>query len=72
MWVDNIKMDLRATEWSGMDLIEMAQDRDQWRALVNTVMKPSGSLKCWEFPFISHRMFGLIPMEDRNMVNMYT
>jgi hypothetical protein len=37
-WVDNIKMDLRAIRWGGMDWIELAQDRDQWRALVNTVM----------------------------------
>jgi hypothetical protein len=36
-WVD-IKMDLRETGWDGMDWIDMAQDRDQWRALVNTVM----------------------------------
>jgi hypothetical protein len=37
-WVDNIKMDLRETGWDGMDWIELAQDREQWRALVNTVM----------------------------------
>jgi hypothetical protein len=37
-WVDNIKMDLREIEWDGMDLIELAQDRGQWRALVNTVI----------------------------------
>jgi hypothetical protein len=37
-WVDNIKMDLRAIVWDGMDWIDLAQDRDQWRALVNTVM----------------------------------
>jgi hypothetical protein len=37
--VDNIKMDLRKIGWGGMDWIEMAQDRDQCRALVNTVMK---------------------------------
>jgi hypothetical protein len=37
-WVDNIKMDLRDTEWGDMDWIDLAQDRDQWRALVNTVM----------------------------------
>jgi hypothetical protein len=37
-WVDNIKMDLREIEWDGMDWLELAQDRDQWRALVNTVM----------------------------------
>jgi hypothetical protein len=36
--VDNIKMDLREIEWDGRDWIELAQDRDQWRALVNTVM----------------------------------
>jgi hypothetical protein len=37
-WVDNIKMDLGEIGWDGMDWIEVAQDRDQWRALVNTVM----------------------------------
>jgi hypothetical protein len=36
--VDNIKMDLRETGWVGMDWIELAQDKDQWRALVNTAM----------------------------------
>jgi hypothetical protein len=37
-WVDNIKMDLTEIGWYGVDWIELAQDRDQWRALVNTVM----------------------------------
>jgi hypothetical protein len=37
-WVDNIKMDLRETGWDGVDWIDLAQNRDQWRALVNTVM----------------------------------
>jgi hypothetical protein len=37
-WVDNIKMDLREIGWDRMDWIDLAQDRDQWRALVNTVM----------------------------------
>jgi hypothetical protein len=37
-WVDNIKMDLREIGWDGVDWIELAQDRDQWRAFVNTVM----------------------------------
>jgi hypothetical protein len=36
-WVDNIKMNLRGMVWGGMDWIELALDRDQWRALVNTV-----------------------------------
>jgi hypothetical protein len=38
-WVDNIRMDLRETGWDGMDCIYLAQDRDQWRALVNTAVK---------------------------------
>jgi hypothetical protein len=37
-WVDNIKRDLREVGWDGMDWIDLAQDMDQWRALVNTVM----------------------------------
>jgi hypothetical protein len=37
-WVDNIKIDLREIGWDGMDWIDLAQDRDQWRALVNTAM----------------------------------
>jgi hypothetical protein len=35
---DNIKMDVREIGWGGMDWIDLAQDRDQWRALVNTVL----------------------------------
>jgi hypothetical protein len=37
-WVDNIKVDLREMGWDGVDWIDLAQDRDQWRALVNMVM----------------------------------
>jgi hypothetical protein len=37
-WVDNIKMDLTEIGWDGVDWIDMAQDRDQWRALVNAVL----------------------------------
>jgi hypothetical protein len=37
-WVDNIKINLKKIQWGGMDWIDLAQDRDQWRALVNTVM----------------------------------
>jgi hypothetical protein len=36
-WVDNVKMDLMEIGWGGMDWIDLAQDRDQWRALVSTV-----------------------------------
>jgi transcription termination factor 2 len=44
-WVDNIKMDLREVGWDGVDWIELAQDRDRWRALVNTVMNLRVPLK---------------------------
>jgi hypothetical protein len=37
-WVDNIKMDLRQVGWDGVDWIDMAEDSDRWRALVNTVL----------------------------------
>jgi hypothetical protein len=37
--VDNIKIYLREIEWDGMDWIDLAQDRDQWRALVKMVMR---------------------------------
>jgi hypothetical protein len=36
--VDNIKMDLREVGWDGMDWIDPAENRNRWRALVNTVM----------------------------------
>jgi hypothetical protein len=37
-WEDSIKMDLRETVFGDVDFIYLAQDRDRWRALVNTVM----------------------------------
>jgi hypothetical protein len=39
-WGGNIKMDLGEIGWDGMDWIDLAQDRNQWRA--------PGSIKCWE------------------------
>jgi hypothetical protein len=40
-WVDNVKMDLGEIGWNGVVWIGLAQDRNKWRALVN-------SIKCWE------------------------
>jgi hypothetical protein len=37
-WMDNIKIDHREIGWDRVDWIDMAQDRDQWRAPVNTVL----------------------------------
>jgi len=37
-WEDNIKMDLQEVGCGGMDWIDLAQERDRWRALVNAVM----------------------------------
>jgi hypothetical protein len=36
--VDNIKMNLAEMEWGGLDFIDVAQDRDNWRAFVSAVM----------------------------------
>jgi hypothetical protein len=43
-------MDLREIGKGGIDCIDLAQDKDQWRALVNMVMNLSGSVKCSEVP----------------------
>jgi hypothetical protein len=37
-WMDNIRIDLRETGCDGLHWVDLAQNRDQWRALVNTVM----------------------------------
>jgi hypothetical protein len=37
-WEDNIRMDITEIEWECVDWMYLAQDKDQWRALVNTVM----------------------------------
>jgi hypothetical protein len=37
-WVNNIKLDLREIVWNGRVWIDLAQNRDQWKALVNTLM----------------------------------
>jgi hypothetical protein len=53
-WVDNIKMGLREIGWDGMDSIDLPQDRDQWRALVNMANELAGSIKCWEVLELLH------------------
>jgi hypothetical protein len=37
-WVDNIKKNLKETEWESMDRIGLLQGRDKWQVLVNTVV----------------------------------
>jgi hypothetical protein len=37
-WVNSIKMEVREIGWVDMDCIDLAQDRDQWRALVSIVL----------------------------------
>jgi hypothetical protein len=48
--MDNIKLDLLEIGLSVVDWIGLAQDRYRWRALMNSVIEPSGSIKCWELP----------------------
>jgi hypothetical protein len=47
-WVDNIRMDLGEVGWGDVDWIGLAQDRNRWRAVVNSVLNLPGSMKCWE------------------------
>jgi hypothetical protein len=37
-WEDNIRMDLREIGWEGVDWMHLAEDSDQWRAVVNTII----------------------------------
>jgi hypothetical protein len=37
-WDNGIRIDLRETSWESVEWIQLAQDRDRWQALVNTVM----------------------------------
>jgi predicted small integral membrane protein len=41
-------MDLGEVGWGDVDWIGLAKDRNRWRALVNSVVKPLGFMKCWE------------------------
>jgi hypothetical protein len=44
-WEDNIKMDLKERGIDGANWIQLAEDRVQWRACVNTIIEPSGSIR---------------------------
>jgi hypothetical protein len=46
-WVDNIRMNLGEVGWGNVEWIDLAQDRDRWKALVNA-NEPTNSIKCWE------------------------
>jgi hypothetical protein len=51
-WESNIRMDLREIGWKGVGWIYVAQDRDQWRAVVNTVMNLRVAFKVGNFLFV--------------------
>jgi hypothetical protein len=61
-WVDNIKMNLREIGWDGMDWIDLAQDRDQWRALVKRFYKTVGS--SWVAAQLAASQEGLSSMSE--------
>jgi hypothetical protein len=48
-WEEDIKMDLQEVGGGCGDWKELAEDRNRWWALVSTVKKPSGSIKCGKF-----------------------
>jgi hypothetical protein len=72
-WLDNFKMDLREIGWYGMGWIDQAQDGDQWRALVNTVMNllvPQNVgkfLSSWTTDSFSRRAMKLVMTVGNNM-----
>jgi hypothetical protein len=45
-WEDGIRMELREIGWGSVEWIQLAQDRDRWRALVNTVMNLRVLVQC--------------------------
>jgi hypothetical protein len=47
-WVANIRINLGETGWGGVDWIGLAQDRNRWRAILNSVLNLRGSIKCSE------------------------
>jgi hypothetical protein len=49
-WVGNIKTDLKEIGWDSVDWIDLAQDKDQWRALLKTVMNLRVPSNVGKFP----------------------
>jgi hypothetical protein len=47
-WLDNIRMDLVEVGWGDVDWISLAQDRDRWRALMNSVLKLRVQYNAWK------------------------
>jgi hypothetical protein len=68
-WVDNIEIDLREIGWDGMDWIDLAQDRDQWRALVNTVMTGSSYITYLHIRSLLV-VFSVLPSSQLTLVNV--
>jgi hypothetical protein len=71
--LDNIKMDLRDVGCDGMDCIDLVQDRDQWRALVNSVLnlqfhKMLGSSRVGAQLAVSQEGFSFIKLFSRSVV----
>jgi hypothetical protein len=58
-WIGNSKMYLLEIGLSVLDWIGLAQNRYRWRALVNSVMNLSGSIKCWESTEWLHNLWPL-------------
>jgi hypothetical protein len=48
-WEDNIEVYFQEVRWVGIDWIDLAEDKDIWRAFVNAVLNLRGSIKCGEF-----------------------
>jgi hypothetical protein len=62
-WENNIKTELKKTGWKGVDWINVAQDRDTWQAVVNTVMNHWASAlncACETSPLLTKSMRGLM------------
>jgi hypothetical protein len=62
-WEDNIRTDLRELGWEGVDWMHLAQDRDQWRAVVNTMMNLRFPWNSWLAKWIFSSQEWLCPMK---------